>query len=44
MYEGLPGVATIVDDILVFSKTKLEHDNNLRAMLNLRVLILCVFV
>lgn len=28
-YEGLPGVAAI----LVFSKTKLENDNNLRAML-----------
>ena len=35
-YEGLPGVAAIVDDILVFSKTKLEHDvnNNLWAMLS----------
>lgn len=32
-YEGLTGVAAIVDDILVFGKTKLEHDNNLRAML-----------
>ncbi|XP_060769073.1 uncharacterized protein K02A2.6-like [Neoarius graeffei] len=32
-YKGLPGVATIVNDILAFGKTKLEHDNNLRAML-----------
>ncbi|KAK7938626.1 hypothetical protein WMY93_001952 [Mugilogobius chulae] len=32
-YEGLRGVAAIVDDILVFGKTKQEHDENLRAML-----------
>ncbi|KAI4881888.1 hypothetical protein NFI96_006947, partial [Prochilodus magdalenae] len=32
-YEGLEGVAGIVDDILVFGKTKEEHDENLRAML-----------
>lgn len=33
-YEGLDGVAGIVDDIIVFGKTKEEHDRNLRAMLN----------
>lgn len=32
-YEGLDGVAAIVDDILVFGKTKEEHDANLRAVL-----------
>lgn len=32
-YEGLPGVAAIVDDILVYGSTKEEHDANLRAML-----------
>lgn len=33
-YEGLRGVAGIVDDIVVFGKTKEEHDRNLRAMLS----------
>lgn len=33
-YEGLRGVAFIVDDIVVFDKIKQEHDTNLRAMLN----------
>uniref|UniRef100_A0A1A8L2U7 Gypsy retrotransposon integrase-like protein 1 n=1 Tax=Nothobranchius pienaari TaxID=704102 RepID=A0A1A8L2U7_9TELE len=32
-YEGLNGVVAIVDDILVFGRTKEEHDDNLRAML-----------
>lgn len=32
-YEGLKGVAAIVDDILVFGRTKEEHDENLRAIL-----------
>ncbi|KAK9513152.1 hypothetical protein VZT92_026713 [Zoarces viviparus] len=32
-YEGLQGVAAIVDDILVYGRTKEEHDANLRAML-----------
>uniref|UniRef100_A0A671WXU4 Gypsy retrotransposon integrase-like protein 1 n=1 Tax=Sparus aurata TaxID=8175 RepID=A0A671WXU4_SPAAU len=32
-YEGLQGVAAIVDDILVYGHTKEEHDANLRAML-----------
>ncbi|KAI4900308.1 hypothetical protein NFI96_009493 [Prochilodus magdalenae] len=32
-YEGLSGVTAIVDDILVAGKTKREHDDNLRAML-----------
>jgi len=33
IYEGLPGVVAIVDDILVYGKTKEEHDHNLRRML-----------
>ena len=33
-YEGLQGVAGIVDDIVVFGKTRKEHDSNLRAMLS----------
>ena len=32
-YEGLKGVAAIVDDILVYGRTREEHDANLRAML-----------
>ena len=32
-YEGLQGIAAIVDDILVYGRTKEEHDANLRAML-----------
>ncbi|KAL6462444.1 hypothetical protein MHYP_G00288660 [Metynnis hypsauchen] len=32
-YEGLQGIAAIVDDILVYGRTKEEHDVNLRAML-----------
>lgn len=32
-YEELNGVAAIVDDILVFGRTKEEHDENLRAIL-----------
>ncbi|XP_056891952.1 uncharacterized protein K02A2.6-like isoform X1 [Takifugu flavidus] len=32
-YEGLQGVTAIVDDILIFAKTKEEHDKNLHAML-----------
>lgn len=32
-YEGLTGVAAIVDDVLVFGKTRQDHDRNLRAML-----------
>lgn len=31
--EGLEGVTAIVDDILIYGKTKEEHDSNLRAML-----------
>ncbi|KAI2650239.1 Retrovirus-related Pol polyprotein from transposon 17.6 [Labeo rohita] len=33
IYEGLPGVVAIVDDVLVYGKTKEEHDRNLRSML-----------
>ena len=33
-YEGLEGVATLVDDILVFGKTKDEHDHRLIAVLD----------
>ncbi|RXN11580.1 Retrovirus-related Pol poly from transposon [Labeo rohita] len=32
-YEGLNGVVAIVDDILVYGRTKKEHDDNLYAML-----------
>lgn len=32
-YEGLQGVTAIVDDVLIFGKTKAEHDQNLCAML-----------
>jgi hypothetical protein len=32
-YEGLNGVVAIVDDILVYGRTKKEHDDNLHAML-----------
>lgn len=33
-YEGLRGVACIVDKIVVFGTNKQEHDTNLRAMLD----------
>ena len=32
-YEGLSGVQTIVDDILVYGRTRAEHDLNLRKVL-----------
>lgn len=32
-FERLTGVVAIVDDILVYGKTREEHDNNLRAVL-----------
>ncbi|KAI2661981.1 Retrovirus-related Pol polyprotein from transposon 17.6 [Labeo rohita] len=32
-YEGLNGVMAIVDDILIYGKTKAEHDENLHVML-----------
>lgn len=32
-YGDLPGVAVIIDDILIDRETKEEHDNNLRAVL-----------
>lgn len=33
IYEGLQGVTTLVDDILVYGKTREEHDANLRNVL-----------
>ncbi|XP_048236731.1 uncharacterized protein K02A2.6-like [Haliotis rufescens] len=33
-YEGLDGVAAIVDDVLVYGSTPEEHDHNLRNMLS----------
>lgn len=33
-YEGLEGVTSIVDGIIVFGRSKEEHDRNLRAMLS----------
>ena len=32
-FEGITGVTAIVDDILVFGKTRAEHDQNLRKVL-----------
>ncbi|XP_024117609.1 uncharacterized protein K02A2.6 [Oryzias melastigma] len=32
-YEGLQGVMAIVDDVLIYGRSKDEHDKNLRAML-----------
>ncbi len=32
-YKGLSGMAAIVDDVLLFGKTKQDHGRNLRAML-----------
>ena len=29
IFEGMPGVAAIVDDILIFGRTRKEHDSNL---------------
>jgi hypothetical protein len=34
-FGDLPGVAAIIDDILVFGETKEEHDTNLEAVLQL---------
>ena len=34
VFEGLPGTQAIVDDILVFGKTKSEHDQNLKNAMN----------
>lgn len=33
IYEGSQGVTTLVDDILVYGKTREEHDANLRNVL-----------
>ena len=34
IFEGMPGVAAIVDDILIFGRTRKEHDTNLRDVLD----------
>ncbi|MET0104994.1 MAG: RNase H-like domain-containing protein [Sedimenticola sp.] len=34
VFEGLPGVAAIVDDILIYGRTRDEHDRNLRNVLD----------
>ena len=34
IFEGLPGVAAIVDDILIYGRTCDEHDRNLRKVLD----------
>jgi len=33
-FESLPGVVAIVDDVLVYGKTREEHDRNLRTVLD----------
>lgn len=33
IFEGLPGVTTIVDDILIYGRSLEEHDRNLRNVL-----------
>ena len=34
IFEGLPGVTAIVDDILIYGRTREEHDCNLRSVLD----------
>ena len=34
VFKGLPGIQAVVDDILVFGKTKSEYDQNLRNAMN----------
>ena len=34
IFEGLPSVAAIVDDILIYGRTRDEHDRNLRKVLD----------
>ena len=34
IFEGLPGIAAIVDDILIYGRTRDEHDRNLRIVLD----------
>ena len=34
IFEGLPGVTAIVDDILIYGRTREEHDRNLRSVLD----------
>ena len=33
IFEGLPGMTAIVDDILIYGRTREEHDRNLRSVL-----------
>ena len=32
-FEGIPGVTSLVDDVIVFGKTQEDHDANLQATL-----------
>ena len=34
IFEGLPGVTAIVDDNLIYGRTREEHDRNLRSVLD----------
>ena len=34
IFEGLPGMTAIVDDILIYGRTREEHDRNLRSVLD----------
>ena len=34
IFEGLPGVTAIVDDILIYGRTREEHDRNLQSVLD----------
>ena len=34
IFEGLPGVTAIVDDIVIYGRTREEHDRNLRSALD----------
>ena len=34
IFEGLPGVTAIADDILIYGRTREEHDRNLRSVLD----------
>ena len=34
IFEGMPGVTAAVDDVLIFGRTRKEHDTNLRNVLD----------